>query len=106
MIFTSAGFEIFCPAKCPSTVILWMIWSWVKPGPFQQPALSAENQERVGDEEDASDDMEAGEGKAGGARVGGGGEQGLVEVDQGGAAGDVKHSTCHAQQCFLWMISV
>ena len=30
--------------------------------PFQQPALSAENQERVGDEEDASDDMEAGKG--------------------------------------------
>ena len=50
--------------------------------------------------------MEAGKGQAGGARVGGGGEQGLVEVDQGGAAGDVKHSTCHAQQCFLWMISV
>ena len=30
--------------------------------PFQQPALSAENKERVGDEEDAGDDMEAGEG--------------------------------------------
>ena len=50
--------------------------------------------------------MEAGEGQAGGARVGGGGEQGLVEVDQGGAAGDVKHPACHAQQCFLWKISV
>ena len=65
------------------------------------PALSTENQKGVEDEEDTSDDVEAGEGEAGGARVGGGGEEGLVEVDQGGAADDVKHSTCHAQQCLL-----
>ena len=45
------------------------------------PALSAENQKGVEDEEDAGDDVEAGHGKAGGARVGGGGEEGLVEVD-------------------------
>ena len=72
--------------------------------PFQQPALSADNQERVGDEEDASDDMEAGEGEAGGAGVGGGEEEGLVEVDQGAAAYDVKHSACHAQQRLLGKI--
>ena len=45
--------------------------------------------------------MEAGEGEAGGARVGGGEEEGLVEVDQGAAADDVKHSACHAQQRLL-----
>ena len=65
------------------------------------PALSAENQKGVEDEEDTSDDMEAGEGEAGGARVGGGEEEGLVEVDQGAAADDVKHSACHAQQRLL-----
>ena len=48
--------------------------------------------------------MEAGEGEAGGARVGGGEEEGLVEVDQGGAADDVKHSACHAQQRLLGKI--
>ena len=45
--------------------------------------------------------MEAGKGEAGGAGVGGGGEEGLVEVDQGAAADDVKHSACHAQQRLL-----
>ena len=40
--------------------------------------------------------MEAGEGESSGARVGGRGEEGLVEVDQGGAADDVKNSACHA----------
>ena len=65
------------------------------------PALSAENQKGVEDEEDASDDVEAGEGEAGGARVGGGGEEGLVEVDQGGATDDVEHPACHAKQQFL-----
>ena len=40
--------------------------------------------------------MEAGQGEAGGAGIGGRGEEGLVEVDQGGAADDVKNSACHA----------
>ena len=63
--------------------------------------MGTENQHRVEDEEETGDDVEAGEGEAGGARVGGGGEEGLVEVDQGGATDDVKHSACHAQQRLL-----
>ena len=75
--------------------------------------------------------MKTGHGKAGGARVGGGGEEGLVEVDlmlynpksvvndrcrrckrrggavevnQGRAADDVQHSACHAKQRLLGMM--